>query len=334
MIEYNVHVLMGKESPVNTPHIKCNDTGVSLRVHPEISTKISKLIEKRTPYVIPLGATAVLKIAKQDKTFVKTDNGKIEGTSIKFKLPPQAFTVTGEARAEVNIYGADNRRITTGTFVLEVSKECVSDCTPDSTDYFDIYAKTKEEVEALTEQAEDAKEAAEKAAEEAVKASAPYVGENGNWYEYRDGEYVDSGKPSRGEAGAQGPKGDKGDQGEKGDTGAQGPKGDKGDTGAPGEKGETGAQGPQGEKGDQGLKGDQGEKGDTGAQGPKGDKGDTGAPGEKGETGDRGPQGEQGIPGADGYTPEKGVDYWTEADKAEMVADVLAALPNGDEVSY
>ena len=32
--------------------------------------------------------------------------------------------------------------------------------------------------------------------------------------------------------------------------------------------------------------------------------------------------------------PEKGVDYFTEADKSEMVTAVLAALPNGDEVSY
>lgn len=40
------------------------------------------------------------------------------------------------------------------------------------------------------------------------------------------------------------------------------------------------------------------------------------------------------IKGADGYTPKKGVDYYTEADKTEMVDAVLAAMPNGDEVSY
>lgn len=37
--------------------------------------------------------------------------------------------------------------------------------------------------------------------------------------------------------------------------------------------------------------------------------------------------GPQGAPGQDGYTPVKGTDYWTEADKAEMVADVIAELP-------
>ena len=37
---------------------------------------------------------------------------------------------------------------------------------------------------------------------------------------------------------------------------------------------------------------------------------------------------------AKGDAPVKGTDYWTAADKAEIVADVLAALPDGTEVSY
>lgn len=48
-------------------------------------------------------------------------------------------------------------------------------------------------------------------------------------------------------------------------------------------------------------------------------KGDTGAP---------------GAPGADGKTPIKGTDYWTAADKAEIVADTLAALPTWTGGSY
>lgn len=68
--------------------------------------------------------------------------------------------------------------------------------------------------------------------------------------------------------------------------------------------------------------------GDTG---PQGKQGEAGPQGEKGETGDQGPAGAKGN---DGYTPQKGVDYFTPADKEELVAAVLAALPNGDEVSY
>lgn len=85
--------------------------------------------------------------------------------------------------------------------------------------------------------------------------------------------------------------------------------------------------GIKGDKGDDGITPHIGENGnwyigdtDTGvkAQGEKGEKGDTGAKGDKGE---------QGQNGADGYTPIKGTDYWTEADKAEIVADVLAEIP-------
>lgn len=91
--------------------------------------------------------------------------------------------------------------------------------------------------------------------------------------------------------------GSKGDKGDKGDTGAQGIQGPRGYTG---ETGATGPQGPQGEKGETGA---------TGPQGPQGEKGETGAT------------------GASGYTPVKGTDYFTDADKAELVETVLAALP-------
>lgn len=40
-----------------------------------------------------------------------------------------------------------------------------------------------------------------------------------------------------------------------------------------------------------------------------------------------GKDGSNGKDGKDGKTPVKGVDYFTEADKAEMVAAVIAALP-------
>lgn len=63
-------------------------------------------------------------------------------------------------------------------------------------------------------------------------------------------------------------------------------------------------------------------------------KGDKGDPGEKGDAGAPGAKGDKGDPGADGHTPVKGTDYWTAADKAEIVADVIAALPDGTEVSY
>ncbi len=48
----------------------------------------------------------------------------------------------------------------------------------------------------------------------------------------------------------------------------------------------------------------------------------------------RGEKGDTGAAGADGYTPVKGTDYWTAADKAEIVNDTLAALPKWTGGSY
>lgn len=90
-----------------------------------------------------------------------------------------------------------------------------------------------------------------------------------------------------------------------------------------------GPQGPIGETGPQG------ETGATGQQGPKGDKGDKGDAGETGATGPQGPQGEQGIQGPAGPTGPQGPAYTlTAADKAEIVDDVLDALPTWQGGSY
>ena len=108
----------------------------------------------------------------------------------------------------------------------------------------------------------------------------------------------------------------------------------------------VGPQGPQGEKGDKGdaftyadftaeqLAALKGEKGDTGATGPQGPQGEQGPKGDTGDVGPQGPKGDTGPAGSNGYTPVKGTDYFTEADKAELVNAVLAALPAAEEVSY
>ena len=150
-----------------------------------------------------------------------------------------------------------------------------------------------------------------------------------------------------------GVKGDKGDPGEQGLPGIQGPQGipgDKGDTGDRGEKGDPGKDGVNGTNGKDGTNGTNGKDGTpcthrwsgttlyvTSASGTtsanlKGDKGDTGA---DGKDGINGKDGVDGKDGADGRTPVKGTDYFTEADKAEMVSAVISALPkyNGEVVA-
>lgn len=214
-------------------------------------------------------------------------------------------------------------------------------------------------VDRVFEQADSANAAAQRAeaaadrAEGAVILSVnpPIIGENGNWYLYDEekGEYQDSGKPSRGETGPQGepgPQGEQGEPGPKGETGEQGPQGLQGE---PGPKGETGEPGPQGIPGEQGPKGETGTAatvtvgavttGEPGTDAAVTNAGTSAAAvlnftiprGEKGETGATGATGEKG---ADGYTPVKGVDYFTDAEKSEMIQAVLDALPAAEGVSY
>jgi hypothetical protein len=45
--------------------------------------------------------------------------------------------------------------------------------------------------------------------------------------------------------------------------------------------------------------------------------------------GAKGDKGDKGDPGADGKTPVRGVDYWTSADKQEIVDEVLENVPSG-----
>lgn len=84
-------------------------------------------------------------------------------------------------------------------------------------------------------------------------------------------------------------------------------------------------------KGADGANGKDGTNGITPTIGANGnwylDTTDTGKP-------SRGEKGDTGAAGADGYTPVKGTDYWTAADKAEIVADTLAALPTWTGGSY
>lgn len=52
------------------------------------------------------------------------------------------------------------------------------------------------------------------------------------------------------------------------------------------------------------------------------------------DVGLKGAAGTPGKNGTDGKTPVKGTDYWTSADKAEIVNDTLAAMPKWTGGSY
>lgn len=69
--------------------------------------------------------------------------------------------------------------------------------------------------------------------------------------------------------------------------------------------------------------------------GKDGNDGKDGTNGTNGKDGKDGTNGKDGVNGKDGYTPQKNVDYFTEADKVEMVQSVINALPkyNGEVVT-
>ena len=136
-----------------------------------------------------------------------------------------------------------------------------------------------------------------------------------------------------------------------------GEKGDKGDPGTPGTTGPAGAPGKDGHSPvvtatksgktttinvdgaaiatvEDGADGKPGAAGADGVTPHIGDNGnwylgetDTGKP-------SRGATGAKGDTGTPGKTPVRGMDYWTAADKQEIVNSVIAALPDGTEVSY
>ena len=54
----------------------------------------------------------------------------------------------------------------------------------------------------------------------------------------------------------------------------------------------------------------------------------------RGKDGADGQDGQDGSDGQDGRTPVKGTDYWTAADQAAMVQDVLDALNDADSTGY
>ena len=143
----------------------------------------------------------------------------------------------------------------------------------------------------------------------------------------------------------------------------RGPAGPQGIQGVPGPAGKDGAQGPRGNPGPKGdsfqtVVEDDG-NGNITIRTLTGEEGGTGTPGvtftpsvsadgviswtndgglDNPEPvnikGPAGQKGDTGAPGAAGKTPVKGTDYFTEADKSELVQDVLDALPDGDEAAY
>lgn len=299
-MEYAAHkIFLNIHSVVSqaTISVKKRDTGRRLCI---------ALMENGKPYFPTEECYAVFTAVKPDgnKLFNPTT---IEQGLIWYDMTPQTTAAVGRMDCEVQLFGADDRLITSPRFTIIVDDILVDDGD-------EIQSETEvTALAALISETAEVKTEAENLVAEVEKKLA-------------DGEFVGEQGPvgpqgPQGEQGIQGEKGEQGEKGAQGETGEQGPKGDKGDKGDRGEQGEQGIQGIPGEKGEQGPKGD---KGDTGEKGEKGDTGATGPQGPKGETGaqgEQGPQGEQGISGVYVGSGEMPEGYNVQID------------PNGDAIA-
>ena len=431
MFVYDLSACIGhkkghKFSCLDMPVLKQYDSGISFRVGLTVCKDPGTWKEHYEPYVIPNGATAILKVQKPDKTFTLTDAEVTSGNVVCCQLPSQAATAAGHCAAEISLYNQSGERITTATFHYEVEKGCVDEGAEQSTDYIDIMGDyiqwCKDSEKQLIE----------------LNTHPPIPGDGGYWLVWDlDGEkYVTSSLPlpdvpvgPPGQAATitvcETVTGEPGTQAAVENTGTENaavlrftiPRGAAGPTGATpdisvevtglpaGSEPTAEVSGtpeqpvialgiPAGRQGEPGGKGDPGTPGKDGSPGqtptitigqvetlPAGSHvtasitGETpnlvlnlGIPqGKQGEPGQAAtieiaetetvapdtpaamvelpestpqarrykaqvPQGIQGPAGADGYTPERGVDYWTEADRQQMVQDVIDALPvyNGE----
>ena len=196
MITYEVHVCIGEDNPEKRVAVKCHDTGVNLMVYLEVCHP-GRWRDFTEPYRIPAGSTAVIKIAKPDKTYCVCEGELVNG-GVFFKLPPQSFTAAGVARAEVSLFGQDSRRLTSATFYIHVPEECICDSEGEFESYVDVMA---EQIKVAVDAAETATEQAQKVEEAVVRS--PIISDAGTWlvWDFAKGEYVDTGVPASGGGG-------------------------------------------------------------------------------------------------------------------------------------
>lgn len=195
-----------------------------------------------------------------------------------------------------------------------------------------FYEQAKGKMEELSGATENLENALEEA--ETITEKLPYIGDNGNWMQWDDdaGKFIDSGSPSRGIPGVNGTTPVKGKDYFDGEPGYTPQKGidyfdgtsvtitnvsqstaDGGTNVVTFSDGKT-------------LSIKNGSKGSQGADGKMTFEDLT----EEQKESLRGPQGIQGPAGVDGRTPVAGVDYYTAADKQDIVNDALSALAGAD----
>ena len=168
------------------------------------------LMDNGQPFELPAGATVSVRMRKPDGFGV--DNAALEasGSTVLIAFTEQMCAAAGRGWINVEINDGTGVKYTQPVMVI-ISENAVTDKTIESSSEFSELDKLIDETEEYLN-------------------NPPKIGENGNWevWDAEEKSYVDTGSPSRGEQGVQGPKGPQGNPGPKGPQGNPGPKGDPG----------------------------------------------------------------------------------------------------------
>lgn len=98
------------------------------------------------PFVPPAGARAVIRCRKPDGKPVFNDASINEDGTITAPLTAQMLAAAGNCRCEVTLYGADEKVLTTVSFIVKVTPKTVSDNEVESTAEFTAIEKALAEV--------------------------------------------------------------------------------------------------------------------------------------------------------------------------------------------
>ena len=168
------------------------------------------LMDNGQPFELPAGATVSVRMRKPDGFGV--DNAALvwSGSTVLIAFTEQMCAAAGRGWINLEINDGAGVKYTQPVMVI-IAENAVTDKTIESSSEFSELDKLIGETEEYLN-------------------NPPKIGENGNWevWDAEEKSYVDTGSPSRGEQGVQGPKGPQGEPGPKGPQGEPGPKGDPG----------------------------------------------------------------------------------------------------------
>ena len=314
-IEYRIRLDVSKADHQSEIVVKQNDTRTRVvRAYLSNGSKAYEIVD---------GVSAVVR-GKKPSGSILYNACEIDGNFVVFELTNQMIAEVGRVECEITLTGSEGEVLTSPSFLVFVEEKIYSDDEVESTNEFTELQKLQGQMNTVIQQWDSVSASAETgdATDVAVE-----LGADGVQFTFT---------LQRGE---QGPQGDRGERGEKGDTG---PRGDNftilgyHDTLAaleaavpyplPGMAYGVGTTYPYDIYIFDGSTREWVNNGSI--QGPAGPAGPQGEPGPQGDPGPA------GGTGPAGYSPVKGTDYWTAADKAEIVTDVLEALPTyGGEVN-